>query len=90
MMTEIPLSPIPNQILNFTLDTDEYEIELNTRLGHIYATVKKNNENLVCNRICRNMTYICQWLIFADQQGNTDPKYTGLGSRYRLVWVDGI
>ncbi|MEX6224800.1 hypothetical protein AB6F55_08140 [Providencia hangzhouensis] len=90
MMTEIPLSPIPNQILNFTLDTDEYEIELNTRLGHIYATVKKNNESVVCNRICRNMTYICQWLIFADQQGNTDPKYTGLGSRYRLVWVDGI
>lgn len=90
MMTIIPTSPIPNQILTFTLDTDEYEIELNSRRNNLYATVKKNNEYVVCNRICRNMTYICQWLIFADQQGNTDPIYTGLGTRYKLVRADGI
>ncbi|EOF5040214.1 hypothetical protein ACPW90_003781 [Providencia rettgeri] len=90
MITEIPLSPIPNQTFSFTNGTDEYEVELNSRLNKLYATVKKNNENVVCNRICRNMTYICQWLIFADQQGNTDPEYTGLGSRYRLIWADGI
>lgn len=90
MITEISLSPIPNQIFSFTNGTDEYEVELNSRLNNLYATVKKNNEIVVCNRICRNMTYICQWLIFADQQGNTDPEYTGLGSRYRLIWADGI
>ncbi|WP_446000203.1 phage baseplate plug family protein [Providencia rettgeri] len=90
MITEIPLLPIPNQIFSFTNGTDEYEVELNSRLDSLYATVKKNNENVVCNRICRNMTYICQWLIFADQQGNTDPVYTDLGSRYRLIWADGI
>ena len=26
-------------------------------------------------------------LTFIDTQGSSDPVYTGLGSRFRLVWV---
>lgn len=90
MITEIPLSPTPNQSLSFTLGGSNYDITLESRLDNLFATVTKDGEYLVCNRICRNMTYICQWLIFADTVGNTDPVYTGLGSRYRMVWIDGI
>lgn len=90
MITEIPISPTPNQSLSFILGGSTYDITLESRLDNLFATVVKDGEYLVCNRICRNMTYICQWLIFADTAGNTDPVYTGLGSRYRMVWIDGI
>ncbi|MDE1486066.1 hypothetical protein KKI90_07225 [Xenorhabdus bovienii] len=90
MITEIPLEKTPNQTLTFFLERDNYEITLETRLDNLFATVKKNGEYLVCNRICRNMTYICQWFIFSDIEGNTDPEYSQLGSRYRLVWINGF
>lgn len=90
MITPIPLKPIPNQIFGFSIDGEDWEVELNSRLGNLYATVTKSGEPVVSNRICRNLTYICKWLIFADQEGNTDPVHTGLGTRYKLVWADGV
>ncbi|KLU14537.1 MULTISPECIES: hypothetical protein [Xenorhabdus] len=90
MITEIPLEKIPNQTLSFFLESDNYDLTLETRLDNLFATVKKNGEYLVCNRVCRNMTYICQWLVFSDIEGNTDPEYSQLGSRYRLVWINGF
>ncbi|MEY1162556.1 hypothetical protein [Providencia manganoxydans] len=90
MITEIPLSAVPNQSLSFTIEQDTYEITLETRLNNLFATVKRNGEYLVCNRICRNLTYICQWLLFMDTTGNTDPVYTELNARYKLVWLNGI
>ncbi|MCC8367113.1 hypothetical protein J8V57_12650 [Xenorhabdus sp. PB61.4] len=90
MLVEITLSPIPNQTTSFTIGTDLIDLTLESRLGNIFATVQKNGEYLVCNRICRNLSYICRWLVFVDIEGNTDPEYTGLGSRYKLVWNDEI
>lgn len=90
MITEIPLKQIPNQTLRFTIDDSTYAIELCSRLGNLFITVKKNDDYLVCNRVCRNMTYLCKWLFFADQQGNKDPEYTELGTRYKLVWANGV
>lgn len=90
MNFEIKLSPTPNQSTSFTINNTIYELTLETRLENLFATVKRDGEYLVCNHICRNLTYICQWLIFVDIEGNTDPVYSELGSRYKLVWNDGI
>lgn len=90
MNFEIKLSPTPNQSTSFTINNTLYELTLETRIENLFATVKRDGEYLVCNRICLNLTYICQWLIFVDIEGNTDPVYSELGSRYKLVWNDGI
>ncbi len=90
MIVNITISPIPNQTTSFSIGTDLIELTLETRLENIFATVKQNGEYLVCNRICRNLTYICRWLVFIDIEGNSDPEYSGLGSRYKLVWNDEI
>ncbi|MDE1484308.1 hypothetical protein [Xenorhabdus bovienii] len=90
MIAEITISLIPNQTTSFSIGTDLIELTLETRLENIFATVKQNGEYLVCNRICRNLTYICRWLVFIDIEGNSDPEYSGLGSRYKLVWNDEI
>ncbi|WP_442316493.1 phage baseplate plug family protein [Xenorhabdus anantnagensis] len=90
MIAEITISSIPNQTTSFSIRTDLIELTLETRLENIFATVKQNGEYLVCNRICRNLTYICRWLVFIDIEGNSDPEYSGLGSRYKLVWNDEI
>ncbi|KER03406.1 MULTISPECIES: hypothetical protein [Photorhabdus] len=90
MIVEIALSPIPNQTTSFSISGDLIDVTLESRLGKIFATVQKNEEYLVCNRICRNLSYLCRWLIFVDIEGNSDPEYSGLGSRYKLVWNDEI
>ncbi|WP_455722213.1 phage baseplate plug family protein [Xenorhabdus bovienii] len=90
MIVNITISSTPNQTTSFSIGTDLIELTLETRLENIFATVKQNGEYLVCNRICRNLTYICRWLVFIDIEGNTDPEYSGLGSRYKLVWNDEI
>ncbi|MBC8947095.1 hypothetical protein [Xenorhabdus indica] len=90
MLVEIAILPIPNQTTSFTIDSDLIDLTLESRLGAIFATVQKNGEYLVCNRVCKNLSYICQWLVFVDIEGNADPEYSGLGSRYKLVWNDEI
>ncbi|WP_387690769.1 hypothetical protein [Photorhabdus sp. RM71S] len=90
MIVEIALSPLPNQTTSFSINGDLIDLTLESRLGKIFATVQKNGEYLVCNRICRNLSYLCRWLIFVDIEGNSDPEYSGLGSRYKLVWNDEI
>ncbi len=87
MITIIPLEAVPNQVINFTLDNENYVIYLSTRLNNLYISIKKNGTYIVCNRICRNMTYICKWFVFMDIEGKSDPVYEGLGVRYNLFWM---
>ncbi|CDL86941.1 hypothetical protein [Xenorhabdus cabanillasii] len=46
MITEIPLDKTPNQAVSFSLESDNYDLILETRLGNLFATVKKKTGNI--------------------------------------------
>lgn len=90
MIIDIPISPVPNQSFTFSLLGSVYEFTLMTRLDKLYATVKRDGEYVICNRVCRDAVFLCQYFLFLDRRGGTDPTFSELGTRYKLVWIDGF
>ena len=89
MRVFIPLDAYPNQTASTTINNIRWSIELNTRLGRLYATVSNDADGVVVrNRLCLDGIFITKNFVFIDQDGNQDPVYDGLGSRFVLVWTD--
>jgi len=94
-MLLIPLAAVPSQTLAVTLSDQPARIALRTLGTSLYFSLSVNDVPIVTNRICRNRQRL---LIdagyrefvgdfsFVDLQGDTDPAFSGLASRYQLVY----
>jgi hypothetical protein len=96
-MQTIPLAPVPSQTLACVLAKQNASLSLYTRGALLYLDLSVGGVPVVSTRICRNITRLlldAQYrgftgdLCFVDTQGDTDPVYTGLGSRYQLVYLE--
>lgn len=91
----IPISDVKNQVLTVNLGGQEVNIKLIMRLNHLFIDVICNNEYIVLSKLCLNNEPIIGYkylpfkgeLFFEDTQGNENPIYGGLGSRYVLKWI---
>lgn len=91
MMYTIPLDTVPNQFLTTTLDGETWEILLETRLGKLYISLgNRTNGRVIENRICLDKKPITGGFVFIDQEGDSDPSFELLGSRYLLAWSDEL
>lgn len=88
MQYNIPIEPIPNQFFSTSLDGVTWEILLETRLDNIYISLTNNDGLVLSNRICRDKTHIGHGFVFYDIDGNSDPYYEMLGTRFLLIWTD--
>ena len=85
----IPLDQYPHQSVSCVIKKKRWFITLISRLGKLYASVENNQDGVIIhNRICLNKTPITKHLMFIDLNGNDDPIYTGLNSRFFLVYSD--
>lgn len=96
-MLIIPLAAVPSQTLAITLGTQPVQVELRTLETSLYFSLLLNEEPIVTNRVCRNRQRLlldAQYrgfqgdFAFVDTQGDTDPAYLGLATRYQLVYFD--
>lgn len=92
----VPLQALPNQQVQIQLGGQAVTLNIFQQAFGLYVDVFVGataiiqgviGENL--NRIVRS-TYLgfSGDFTFWDTQGSSDPVYTGLGSRYLLVWID--
>lgn len=97
MLYQIPIKPVPNQNLSFVLGGQEVSLSLTTRYQEqLYMSINVNGSDIVINRLCLNLIPLITVdylpmkgnLVFLDKEGNSSPHYTGLGSRYLLVYSD--
>lgn len=89
MISVIPLDSYPNQDVSFVLQNKRWFITLVSRLGMLYASVENDHDGIIIqNRVCLNQTPITKNLVFIDVDGNDNPTYTGLNSRFFLVYND--
>ena len=87
MIKTIPLEKTANQTVTTSIDGDQLNITLMTRLGFLYASVTSRNDGeIIKNRVCLNRVPITENLIFVDIEGEDPPNYNGLNSRFFLVW----
>lgn len=90
----IPLIATPSQTLNVQLDAQSCRINVRQRRTGLFvdlfvqdAPIFQGVKALDRNRLVRD-AYLdfTGDLFFVDTQGNDDPDYSGLASRFLLVW----
>lgn len=100
MSQQVPLAAVPSQTFSINLGSQACQIELRT-LGldadaMLYFSLSVGATPIVKTRICRNVQRLLEDaqyqgfqgdFMFVDTQGDTDPAYAGLGSRYQLLYV---
>lgn len=95
MITKIPLSPVPNQTVTVLLGNQYCRINVYQKTTGLYLDLFINDVSILTGRICRDRVYLVASaylgftgdLIFADTNGDSDPEYSGIGTRYFLFYV---
>lgn len=95
MALEIPLQPQAAQSLKVVLDEQACEIQIRERLGLLYMSMVVDGVESWNNYVCYDRQNIKPFaympfkggLYFIDTEGNTDPVYTGLNTRYFLIYL---
>lgn len=99
-MLLVPLQPVPNQALTIDLAGQTCQINVVQDDNGMFLDLLVNNSPIVTGVICENLNRIVRNLYlgfagdlaFCDNEGNTDPFYTGLGpsaaARYSLLYIE--
>lgn len=86
MIEVIPLRAVPNQSLVARPGGDVYAIDIVTRRGRLYITVRVNGETIVRNRALLSYAPIEGNLMLVDNAGISDPDWQQLGQRFLLTY----
>jgi len=95
-MLSIPLTPVPSQTLNSVLSGQNCTLNIYTLSTGLFMDVLINGISIVSGVLCVNRSRIVRNaylgfigdLVFTDTQGTNDPDYTGLGTRYALIYLE--
>lgn len=100
MANLIPTQAVPAQNILTTLDDGQLILlKVYTRRYGMFIDVSVNGVLEIGAVICENLNRIIRNkylndavgfsgdFVFYDTQGNTDPVYTGLGTRYQLLYL---
>lgn len=99
-MLQVPLTGVPSQTLSVTLGGQAAQIDI-YQLGYppsanLYFDLMNDGVSIVTARLALNGVFLigdAQYLgfsgdfMFIDTQGTQDPLYSGLGTRWQLIYV---
>ena len=93
-MQIIPLTPVAAQTFTVQLGSQQCTINLYQKSTGLFIDLTANGNVIVDSMICLDAVGIVRevylgfigQLVFIDTQGNDNPEYTGLGSRYILTY----
>ena len=96
-MLIIPTIPFASQSFNVTLSGQAVRLDIYQRSTGLFANIWLAGAMILGGVLCLDRNWLVQSaylgmpgdLQFADTQGTTDPVYSGLGTRYLLVYVEG-
>ncbi len=93
-MQIIPLQPVPNQAFRAQLGGQDCSITLRTFTTGLYISINVAKSPLLSGIACADRKLIVRGaylgfmgnLAFVDTQGTEDPAYSGLGTRWQLIY----
>lgn len=99
MALTVPIQAVPNQTLQVQLGGQPCVLNIYQLAYGLFMDVYVSNSLIVAGVICENLNRIVRDLylgfvgdfVFVDTQGAMnpqDPVYTGLGSRYQLIYLE--
>lgn len=86
MIEVIPLRAVPNQSLVARPGGSVYAIDIATRRGKLYITVRVNGDTIARNRALLSFAPIEGNLMLVDNAGISDPDWQQLGQRFLLTY----
>jgi hypothetical protein len=92
----VPVQQLPNQTLQVQLAGQACTLDIYQLAYGLFIDVYVNGLPIILGVICENLNRIVRDaylgftgdFIFDDTQGLTDPVYTGLGTRYLLLYLE--
>lgn len=94
-MQNIPIQPIPSQLVKVVLGGQNVQIFIYQKDQGLFIDINSDGVDIVVGVIARDaVPIICREymgfignILFVDTQGASDPIYSGLGSRFSLVYL---
>ncbi|WP_321945828.1 phage baseplate plug family protein [Paraburkholderia sp. J10-1] len=94
-MLTIPLAATPSQLLSVALAQQNCGLALYQKRTGLYLDLYVAGNLIMAGVLCRASVYLVRQayldfvgdLAFIDTAGSDDPQYTGLGSRWLLLYV---
>lgn len=95
MTLSVPIQPLPNQQVQCQLGGQACTISIYQQAYGLYADLYVGQTLIIGGVIAENLNRIVRSLylgfsgdlVFWDTQGVSDPIYTGLGTRFLLVYI---
>lgn len=95
-MQVIPLQPLPNQTVQVQLDSQPVQLNIYETAFQMAIDILVGGEAVVQGQPCQNLNLLIRYgylgfqgdLCWLDTQGTSDPVYSGVGSRYQLLYLD--
>jgi hypothetical protein len=95
-MQQIPIQPIPSQVTSAVLANQNCQLSLYQKSTGFFFDLIVNDRAVVTTRIVKNGLPLVRHqylgfigdLMVLDMQGDNDPEYKGLGSRYVLFYIE--
>lgn len=92
----IPIQPLPNQSFQVQLANQPCTINLIQTAYGLICSLYISSTPIIVGVLCENLNRIVRSLylgfvgdlIFNDTQGSDDPVYSGLGSRFQLIYLE--
>ena len=93
-MQTVQAQAIPNQQLQCQLGTQSATLMITQTTFGLFMTVMIGAATIVSGVLCQNLNRVVRDaylgfsgdLAFVDTQGSSDPVYTGLGTRWQLLY----
>lgn len=94
-MEIVPIDPTPAQTLAILLEQQNCQITLQQKSTGLFMDLYVDQEAIVLGVLCENLNRIVRSaylgfsgdFTFIDNQGTSDPDFTGLGDRYSLAYL---
>lgn len=94
-MQVIPIQAVPSQQVEAVLGSQVCQLGLYQKRTGLFMDVYVSEALIVGGVLCQNLNRIVRDLylgfsgdlMFLDNQGSSDPDYTGLGARYTLIYL---
>ena len=95
-MQVVPLSAVPSQTITVFLGSQGCSLSVYWRRTGLYLDLYVNGLPLIIGVVCQDLNRIIRSaylgftgdLCFCDTQGSDDPQFTGLGTRWVLLYLE--
>lgn len=95
MAVQVTLQPVASQQVQTVLGGQQCQIAVYVKNQCMFLDMMVNGTQVIYAVQCKNLVSLIPtayigfvgWLMFIDTQGSEDPKYTGLGSRWQLLYL---